>query len=320
MKEYENSLPDEDDLKKYPKDNPRKNDYDAYHNFNNNLNNNYFDDNLMNNNNNTNLIMNKNNEDNIDINVNMPQYANNLNNDQDSQKDIESVKQQEEINYQLFKGFLIKVYGIISFQLVITLIIILIFQIDSIKNYFLNRTGFTFLLNLISIGGFISTLVAISLKQDLAKKVPLNYITLIIMTIFVSFMCAFFSLNFSFELVLFCICLTCISAIAITVYIYNSEVNLSIIQAILYVIFGQGGGFLLMWLLLPNPMAEKVTYLVFTLLFGLYLVYDTQVIMKKFGEVYQIDDYILASIFIYMDIINLFMEILSVLGKNKKDK
>ena len=167
---------------------------------------------------------------------------------------------------------------------------------------------------------FISTLVAISLKQDLAKKVPLNYITLIIMTIFVSFMCAFFSLNFSFELVLFCICLTCISAIAITVYIYNSEVNLSIIQAILYVIFGQGGGFLLMWLLLPNPMAEKVTYLVFTLLFGLYLVYDTQVIMKKFGEVYQIDDYILASIFIYMDIINLFLEILSALGKNKKDK
>ena len=57
MKEYENSLPDEDDLKKYPKDNPRKNDYDAYHNFNNNLNNNYFDDNLINNNNNTNLIM-----------------------------------------------------------------------------------------------------------------------------------------------------------------------------------------------------------------------------------------------------------------------
>ena len=137
---------------------------------------------------------------------------------------------------------------------------------------------------------------------------------------FIYFSSSFDILNFSFELVLFCICLTCISAIAITVYIYNSEVNLSIIQAILYVIFGQGGGFLLMWLLLPNPMAEKVTYLVFTLLFGLYLVYDTQVIMKKFGEVYQIDDYILASIFIYMDIINLFLEILSALGKNKKDK
>ena len=85
------------------------------------------------------------------------------------------------------------------------------------------------------------------------------------------------------------------------------------------VIIGQSGGFILMALIFNNEMMEKVLCLVFTLLFGVYLVYDTQVIMKKFGqEVFQVEDYIFAAIQIYLDIINLFMIILSVFGKNKK--
>ena len=65
-------------------------------------------------------------------------------------------------------------------------------------------------------------------------------------------------------------------------------------------------------------MFENVMCLFGTLLFGVYLVYDTQIIMKKYGEVYTVDDYIFASIQIYLDIINLFLVILSVFGNNKK--
>ena len=139
------------------------------------------------------------------------------------------------------------------------------------------------------------------------------------MTIFLSLMCAFFALSFSFESVVFCICLTAISSIAITIYAYYSTTDWGIIKALLMVIIGQSGGFILMALIFNNEMMEKVLCLVFTLLFGVYLVYDTQVIMKKFGqEVFQVDDYIFAAIQIYLDIINLFMIILSVFGKNKK--
>ena len=51
------------------------------------------------------------------------------------------------------------------------------------------------------------------------------------------------------------------------------------------------------------------------LIFSLYLIYDTQLIYSKFGTEYKIDDNIIAVIHIYLDIINLFIEILKIVGK-----
>ena len=85
------------------------------------------------------------------------------------------------------------------------------------------------------------------------------------------------------------------------------------------VVFGQCGGFFFILLLFGGTILEKVIYFVATLMFGVYLVYDTQIIMKKFGEVYTVDDYIFASIQIYLDMANLFMMILSVIG-NRNNK
>ena len=318
MKEYENSLPDMEDINNYPKDSKRNN---FKINDNNYANINNYNDNLekdINNNINANLI-NDNKYDSMDINVNHYQYPQDINKDQNSQNDSQMIKQQEEINYSIFKGFLVKVYGILSVQLLITIIIILIFQKDSIKNYFINSPTLTGFLNFLSVVGFIITLLILTAKPDLSKQVPFNYISLFIMTIFLSLMCAFFALSFSFESVIFCVCLTTISSIAITIYAYYSTTDWGIIKALLMVIIGQSGGFILMALILNNEMMEKVLCLVFTLLFGVYLVYDTQIIMKKFGqEIFKVDDYIFAAIQIYLDIINLFMIILSVFGKNKK--
>ena len=42
------------------------------------------------------------------------------------------------------------------------------------------------------------------------------------------------------------------------------------------------------------------------LLFSLFIIYDTWLILNKFGP----DDYIMASIQLYLDIINLFLYIL----------
>ena len=53
-----------------------------------------------------------------------------------------------------------------------------------------------------------------------------------------------------------------------------------------------------------------------TILVGIYLVYDTQLIMGKLGVGYSIDDYIFASLEIYMDNIRLFLLILKVIGNN----
>ena len=52
-----------------------------------------------------------------------------------------------------------------------------------------------------------------------------------------------------------------------------------------------------------------------TIIIGLYLVYDTQLIMGKFGVAYSVDDYIFATLEIYMDIIRLFLLILRIVAR-----
>ena len=49
-------------------------------------------------------------------------------------------------------------------------------------------------------------------------------------------------------------------------------------------------------------------------LFSLYIVYDVSVIMKKVSP----EEYILAAATLYLDIINLFVELLKLFGERKK--
>ena len=52
-----------------------------------------------------------------------------------------------------------------------------------------------------------------------------------------------------------------------------------------------------------------------TIMVAIYLVYDTQLIMGKFGNAYSVDDYIFATLEIYMDIIRLFLLILRIVAQ-----
>jgi len=51
------------------------------------------------------------------------------------------------------------------------------------------------------------------------------------------------------------------------------------------------------------------------ILFGIYLVYDTQLILGNKSANFSIDDYMVASLSLYIDIINIFLDLLSLFGK-----
>jgi FtsH-binding integral membrane protein len=60
-----------------------------------------------------------------------------------------------------------------------------------------------------------------------------------------------------------------------------------------------------------------VTILIATLgviIFSAYLVYDTQLIVGGKSRQYQIDDYIMAAINLYLDITRIFMYVLALVG------
>jgi FtsH-binding integral membrane protein len=56
------------------------------------------------------------------------------------------------------------------------------------------------------------------------------------------------------------------------------------------------------------------------ILFSFYIMYDTQLIIggKHHKKSYNSDDYIIASLSLYQDVISLFMKILKFMGKLKE--
>ena len=299
-----NPIQDDDnfDLEKSPQDN-HKNKYNF--NISNGNKQNYPDDNLINNE--------------MDFNKDNYQYPQ-ANKEEMSQNDSQAIAEQERISNTIYKSFLVKVYGILSVQLLITLFFIFLFQKDSIKSYFLQRPIFTFFLLLLSVIGFFSVLFLISANENLGRKVPHNYLILLIITLFMSVICGLFAISYSFQIVFFVVLLTIISSVVITMYAYSTDKDYSYIRALFAVLISQFGGFILMVFILNITTLKMVCCLVATLIFGIYLVYDTQVILKKYGEVYSVDDYIFASLQIYIDIVRLFLIILATVGKSSKNK
>ena len=71
------------------------------------------------------------------------------------------------------------------------------------------------------------------------------------------------------------------------------------------------GIILIFW---KNPIAHLIYACLGALLFSIYLIFDTQLILGKGQYSYSLDDAYLAAIQLYMDIINLFLYLLQIIG------
>lgn len=53
-------------------------------------------------------------------------------------------------------------------------------------------------------------------------------------------------------------------------------------------------------------------------LFGIYIIYDTRMIVGLRSSQFSTDDYIMAAMFLYIDIIQIFLEILRFFGTREE--
>ena len=72
-------------------------------------------------------------------------------------------------------------------------------------------------------------------------------------------------------------------------------------------------------LFIKSKFLDLLYCFVGTALVGMYLVYDVQLIFGKFGNEYSIDDFIFASMELYIDIIRLFLQMLRIPGQFQRN-
>ena len=219
------------------------------------------------------------------------------------------------VDYDLSSKFIMKVYGILLFQFLIIFALVLIFQIESIKNYIFETPAFFWAFFGISLFVIIFTFALIECCPKVLRGVPCNYICLFIITIGFGIFCAFLGSLYEYQAVLGAI--TCVIGICIGSFcigLFNKGGNLKswffIISSLICLAIHYG----IMALIFRSHYLIFLYDTIFAILYSAYIAFDTIVIKKT----YSLDDYILACVILTVDIIRLFTILLKIFGNKNK--
>jgi len=216
---------------------------------------------------------------------------------------------------EIRSGFIQKVYGILTVQLLLTALIAYPFVMDPSVKAWVRTKGLPLLilaivLNLV----FFCLMLCPCGCQENMRKVPLNYILLFGFTGTEGFLVGVICTMYTVDSVLFALLATSLLVGALTIYAVTTKTDFTTMGDYLFV--GAIGLFIcaIFLFIFPYPFMHKIYCCLGILLFSMYLIYDTQQIMGKGELKIGIDDYIYAALQLYIDIIQLFLYILQLFG------
>ncbi|XP_016130276.1 protein lifeguard 4 [Sinocyclocheilus grahami] len=204
--------------------------------------------------------------------------------------------------------FLRKVYTILSLQIIVTTAVSALFMLcNPIKNFVHESPS----LVLISAIGSLILLLALAVYRH---QHPINLYLLFGFTLLESLSVATAVTFYEYSIVLQAFVLTSAVFLGLTAYTFQSKRDFSKLGASLF-----AGLWILiiasfMRLFFYNDTMELVFAGAGALLFCGFIIFDTHLLMHKLSP----EEHVLASINLYLDIVNLFIYILRILDSMKK--
>ncbi|KYN13684.1 PREDICTED: protein lifeguard 4-like [Trachymyrmex cornetzi] len=205
-------------------------------------------------------------------------------------------------------GFLRKVYGLLSIQILMTVALASIFVISSTVKLYVQDNAWT-----IGLAFFLTMaiLIALMIKR---KDHPANLILLSAFTLVQAYTVGVVVSMYDTTVVLEALFITLTVLLGLTAYTFQTKRDFSFLGFGLFIglwCLLLGG---LMQIFIQSTTLELVISIGGALLFCLFIVFDTQLIMHTLSP----EEYILATINIYLDIINLFLHILRALAISRQ--
>lgn len=214
-------------------------------------------------------------------------------------------------------GFIQKVYSVLTIQLLVTGLIASPFVLHAPTRAAV-RTPAGMMFYMFLIAANLTIMLAMVCPCCGCKKYmriyPQNYMMLFAFTAtegcIVGVICSMYTVNS----VLFAVFATAVLVGGLTGYAMYTKSDFTGMGAYLF-----AAGLVLMifsWMLFffYSPIMHKIICCFGILLFSMYLIYDTQMIMGNKEYAIGIDDYAYACLMLYVDIIQLFLYILQLFG------
>jgi len=212
--------------------------------------------------------------------------------------------------------FVQKVLAIVAIQLLGTIIMSgLVMHSQKLQLFYARHSGLFIFLSILAV---VIEIVLVCIKT-IARKVPINYILLMSFTFCESAGVSFICMQYETKSVIFALFLTFGIVLSLAIYSFTTKSDFTIMGSAICILGWALFGFGILSLFFKNEFMYNLYLVGGIILFSCYLIYDLQLIIGGKRCELSLDDYILAAMMLYIDIIVLFIKILELFGK-KKDK
>ncbi|XP_006891557.1 PREDICTED: protein lifeguard 1-like [Elephantulus edwardii] len=210
------------------------------------------------------------------------------------------------------RAFLRKVFLLLTGQLLITGAIISVFIFwQALRVWILLHPWFNYAL----LPAFFVVLLILACCGELRRQVPINYILLALFTILQGLLLGTVSVFYNAEEVLWAVGATALVTLALTLFALQTKWDFTLCSGVLFVFLF----ILLIFGILIIVIRSYWLHLIYaglgTVVFSFYLVMDVQLMVGGHHHSYlNPEEYVFAALNIYLDIINLFLFILQLIG------
>ena len=210
------------------------------------------------------------------------------------------------------QGFVRKVYGIVTAQLTFTFGAIAVTKaVPEVEDWMQGQAG-------LATGAIFLALIPqcmILCCKSVARKVPTNYMLLFIFTSLFSFFFMYVCSLYDVTDVLTAAGMTLGMTVAITLYAFWTKTDFTTCGSLFFCL---SIGMLCLCLVSIfctfGSWWHPVVSAACVVIYGLYLIFDTQLIAGGRRHELSIDDYVVGAMLIYTDIMMIFLELLKIFG------
>ena len=107
--------------------------------------------------------------------------------------------------------------------------------------------------------------------------------------------------------------LTVVITLGLTVYAFTTDTDITLQGGLLFILSSVFIGMLLVGVFVQTRWYVILASGFGAMLYGFFIIYDTQLILGTKAASFSIDDYILAAFTLYIDIVGLFLQLLELL-------
>lgn len=213
------------------------------------------------------------------------------------------------------KGFVVKVYSLVFIMLLFpTGLVILSVYVEPVRLFMVDNLWLYIVASVI----VIIMLLSLLCFSSILKRVPINYIYLLVFTILESYCVAALTSYYEPVSIMYAAILTVALGLSLTLFAIFTDADLTELgRPLCFISLGVTLAMVIMMAIVRSHWVLILCCWAFLIISGLYLIVDTQQIIGGKHIELSLDDYIIAAMMLFIDFISIFIYLLQILGKER---